>query len=81
MSWQRGEFSGFDHTDRIITAQAFVPLLLHVATHFFIGLGPTISRDIDSTERIGIGTPSGQTVVDPVKTTTIALQSVIGGWF
>jgi hypothetical protein len=79
-SWRSFSVGGSENSDRLVTAQVFVPALLHVATHFFLGLGPTISRDLDSTERFGLVTPTGSTTVT-VKTTTIALQSVIGGWF
>jgi hypothetical protein len=79
-SWRSFSVGGNESTDRLITAQAFVPALLHVTSHFFLGLGPTISRDLDSTQRFGFVTPTAQTTV-AVKTTTIALQSVIGGWF
>ena len=83
-SWEKTAFSGssFSRTDRVITAQAFVPVLLHVTSHFFIGLGPMISRDVDSTRQVLLLSSAGEAVVnDEVKTTTIGLQSVIGGWF
>jgi hypothetical protein len=79
VSWQTS--TGSDTTERVITVQAFAPAILHVAPHFFLGLGPTVSRDIDSTFRVGIISPGGSTVVSSPKTTTIGLQSVIGGWF
>ena len=77
-SWRNTYFRGSSSTDRVITLEVFVPALFHVTSHFFLGLGPNISRDIDSTVSF---LTLGGTAVTEAKRTTIGLQSVIGGWF
>jgi hypothetical protein len=54
------------------TVSVFAPLLVHPATHFFVGLGPYFSHDLT-------GTVDGDTN-SQLRATTISLSSVIGGW-
>jgi hypothetical protein len=52
-----------------------VPILLHPAPHFFIGLGPGLTSTLFSTA-------SGQSPFNTAdKTTTVGLFSTLGGWF
>ena len=78
--WATHSFGG--GTARLITAQAFAPVLFHVVPHFFLGAGPAVFRELDSTNRTGILTSGGTFVfVSTPLLTTVGLQSVIGGWF
>ncbi len=47
-----------------LQVNVFVPVLLHPATHFFLGFGPALDADISGS----------------VKTTTIAGRLTLGGW-
>jgi len=47
------------------------PLLVHVAPHFFIGLGPRVSHDV---------TASYDRITYENRNTTLSLGSLIGGW-
>jgi hypothetical protein len=67
-------------TTRVLTVQGFLPALFHVASHFYVGLGPSISREVDSTTILD-GGGAVATTGDPGKFTRISVQSVIGGWF
>jgi len=64
-----------DATDRMLSLQFVAPILLHLVPHFFVGFGPDFSIDLTSSRTI-----AGQSS-DGSKTTTIGLESVIGGWF
>jgi hypothetical protein len=55
--------------------QLYAPLLLHLAPHFFVGLGPQIQTDLAVSANVG-----GQPVKDPPKTTSYGLYFTIGGW-
>ncbi|MBX3129868.1 MAG: hypothetical protein KF718_24340 [Polyangiaceae bacterium] len=54
-----------------LTLQAHVPLLIHPAKHFFIGIGPTFEMDLMSKVEDNDGN----------KDTAFGLASVVGGWF
>lgn len=47
-----------------LTVNLFVPVMLHPATHFFLGFGPALDADVSGS----------------VKTTTVAGRLTIGGW-
>ncbi|HEX3343606.1 MAG TPA: hypothetical protein VHS09_03495, partial [Polyangiaceae bacterium] len=55
--------------------QAYAPLLLHLAPHFFIGLGPGIQTDLTASANA-----AGQNVPNVPKTTSYGLYLTIGGW-
>jgi hypothetical protein len=55
--------------------QLYAPLLLHLAPHFFVGLGPQIQTDLTVSANAG-----GTAVKDPPKTTSYGLYFTIGGW-
>ena len=73
------ESAGQSDTGHVIAVGGFVPALWHVTSHFFIGLGPAISADIDS--ELTFINSTGTAVFVGSNTTRIGLQSVIGGWF
>ena len=55
--------------------QAYAPLLLHLAPHFFVGLGPQIQTDLTASQSSqGVSNPH------PAKTTSYGLYFTIGGW-
>jgi hypothetical protein len=53
----------------------YAPLLLHMAPHFFVGLGPGIATDLAAS-----ASANGQSVSNPTKTTSYGLYFTIGGW-
>ena len=55
--------------------QLYAPLLLHLAPHFFMGLGPGVQTDLTASQSSG-----GQSSTNPSKTTTYGLYFTIGGW-
>jgi hypothetical protein len=55
--------------------QVYAPLLLHLAPHFFAGLGPGIQTDLTASANSG-----GVSVPHPPKTTSYGLYFTIGGW-
>jgi hypothetical protein len=59
-----------DHTMAHAWVSAEAPLLVHVARHFFVGLGPWASHDLDDTDQYNY-TNLG---------TTFGLSSILGGW-
>lgn len=61
-----GAGSGYD-----VPVVVNIPVLLHPASHFFLGVGPTFSRDL-------VATVGGQSIP---KTTNYGLQGIIGGYF
>jgi len=52
----------------------YAPLLVHPASHFFLGLGPEAFRDI--TYSVDDGSSRANT-----RRTFIGLSSIVGGWF
>lgn len=54
----------------VLTASVFVPAMLHLATHFFVGVGPTVSEDIVHTQETGPQT----------RRTALGASTIIGGW-
>jgi hypothetical protein len=54
----------------VLTASVFLPALAHLASHFFVGLGPSASEDLVHTEQRG----------PDVMRTAFGVTSVIGGW-
>jgi hypothetical protein len=65
--------SGNNPTLTTISLQFFVPLLFHPTKHFFLGFGPAFSYDLAASV-------SNATREAP-KTTTIAAQTILGGYF
>jgi hypothetical protein len=55
--------------------QLYAPLLLHLAPHFFVGLGPKIQTDLTASANY-----AGTNVPNPPKTTSYGLYFTIGGW-
>jgi hypothetical protein len=55
--------------------QVYAPLLLHLAPHFFMGLGPGVQTDLTASQSQG-----GQSSTNPSKTTSYGLYFTIGGW-
>jgi hypothetical protein len=53
----------------------YAPLLLHLAPHFFVGLGPGVQTDLTVS-----ASQNGQSVQNPQKTTSYGLYFTIGGW-
>jgi hypothetical protein len=53
----------------------YAPLLLHLAPHFFAGLGPGVQTDLTAS-----ASQSGQSISNPPKTTSYGLYFTIGGW-
>jgi hypothetical protein len=55
--------------------QVYAPVLLHLAPHFFAGLGPGIQTDLTASySAAGVSAPN------PPKTTSYGLYFTIGGW-
>ena len=53
----------------------YVPLLVHPAPHFFVGLGPFVTHDVDheyTAQNGGKGKNEG---------TTVGAALTVGGWF
>jgi hypothetical protein len=68
MATKGGSGSTFD-------VQLYAPLLLHLAPHFFVGLGPGIQTDLTASQSsAGVSNPN------PPKTTSYGLYFTIGGW-
>lgn len=55
--------------------QIFAPLLLHLAPHFFAGLGPYLQTDLSASASSG-----GHSATDYPKQTSYGLMFTIGGW-
>ncbi len=59
---------------RTTTASAYLPILWHVAPHFFIGIGPDYQTDLTATvESSGSESPSN-------KNSWLGVATTIGGW-
>lgn len=61
---------GPDVTETVVVAELFVPLLLHPATHFFVGLGPDVYLDLAHT----VESSSNRRLF-------VGATSTVGGWF
>ena len=59
-------------TSLIVNVAAYAPLLFHVAPHFYIGCGPTVSRELVDKD------PS--TTAGPNNATTVGASLGVGGW-
>ena len=59
------------NTHKLVQAAIFAPLTYELATHFFVGLGPSFAIDLYS--------KSGRINAD--KNTTFGISSVVGGYF
>jgi hypothetical protein len=55
--------------------QAYAPVLLHLAPHFFAGLGPQIQTDLTASKSV-----LGVSATTVPKTTSYGLYFTIGGW-
>jgi hypothetical protein len=64
-----------DETQSVWALVASAPLLYHPVPHFFLGLGPAVRVDLSSS------VSAGGTSMDSNKTTSLAIESLIGGWF
>jgi hypothetical protein len=53
----------------------YAPFLLHLAPHFFAGLGPQIQTDLTASQSV-----AGKSVTDPPKQTSYGILFTIGGW-
>jgi hypothetical protein len=65
--------SGLSSSRTSVLLGGSLPLLVHVAPHFFVGIGPQLATEISAT----VSNFSG----DVPKATTFAIKSIIGGWF
>jgi hypothetical protein len=65
-------------TEKILSASIFVPAMVHLATHFFVGIGPTVTEDIVHTNDF----QRGGTSIDAPQTrrTGYGASTIIGGW-
>jgi hypothetical protein len=61
-----------EYTATFISVGAFAPLLLHVATHAFVGLGPRVWHDLQRRE---------QKSRQDFPSTTLGGSLLVGGWF
>ena len=55
--------------------QLYAPVLLHLAPHFFAGLGPNLQTDLSAS-----ASASGVSVPNVPKETSYGLLFTIGGW-
>ncbi len=62
------------YTDSSFWFSGSVPLLVHAASHFFVGLGPNFAHDFSRTASF----PNGASVQN--RGTTIGAGLVVGGW-
>ena len=62
---------GMDSSGYTFSLAIFAPLLVHIAPHLFVGIGPVFSTDL-------ISKVEGN---DNAKTTDIGITSVVGGYF
>jgi len=69
------DVAGSGYSYNTFDVQLYAPLLLHLAPHFFVGLGPQIQTDLAVSAN-----SAGQSVKDPPKTTSYGLYFTIGGW-
>jgi len=58
------------YTPTVVVIGLFAPLLVHLASHFFVGLGPDVYTDLSH----DVGGLSN-------KRTFVGLSSIVGGWF
>jgi len=61
-----------DSTERIVAFNGFAPLLAHVATHFYIGFGPSLYTEVSHSY--------GSNSSNDTKETRIGAQLTVGGW-
>lgn len=61
------------------TIGVFAPFLFHVATHFYLGVGPDFSTQafVNQTN----GGPNPPPINNPPKVTTFGAMATVGGWF
>ncbi len=57
----------------------FAPLLFHPMRHFYLGLGPDVSRQVANSESASTG--SVTTTIYPNKTTSLGFMATFGGYF
>ncbi|HLK91417.1 MAG TPA: hypothetical protein VKZ18_16080 [Polyangia bacterium] len=55
----------------VVSVGIYAPFLLHLATHFFVGLGPSVTVDLHNSN--GVGGASN-------RATAFGVSSVVGGW-
>jgi len=67
--------AGKGYSANTFDVQVYAPVLLHLAPHFFMGLGPQIQTDLTASE-----SAAGQSINNPPKTTSYGLYFTIGGW-
>ncbi|HEX3596472.1 MAG TPA: hypothetical protein VHU80_15285, partial [Polyangiaceae bacterium] len=66
-STSQGTFRSDNHA---LTASIFVPVMFHLATHFFVGFGPSVSEDIVHVEG---SAPQN-------RGTSFGASTLVGGW-
>jgi hypothetical protein len=59
----------------VLDLQIYAPLLLHLAPHFFVGLGPNLQTDLTASASV-----NSASVPNPPKETSYGLLFTIGGW-
>jgi hypothetical protein len=70
-----GSSGGVSGSANAFDFQIFAPLLLHLAPHFFAGLGPYLQTDLSAS-----ASEAGHSVASYPKQTTYGLMFTIGGW-
>jgi|SRR5579859_1163767 len=59
------------------TLGVYLPFLFHVATHFYLGVGPDLSSQVVTSQSSG----NGANAPNPPKVTTFGAMATVGGWF
>jgi hypothetical protein len=75
---QEDEASRLVNAETITAVSLYVPVLVHPATHFFFGFGPSVTRDLSRGIAAG-SSASAPSVQNP--STTVAAGAIVGGWY
>ena len=65
-----------DEHAKIVSVGLYAPVLVHPATHFFVGFGPSVAHDL--AHSISFGSTSANPVEN--ESTTLGAGLVVGGW-
>jgi len=65
-----------DYRDTFIWIALYAPVLVHVASHFFLGFGPSVSQDLSHSETFSNSSASPQN-----RLTSVSADLVVGGAF
>jgi hypothetical protein len=65
-------------TEKILGASIFVPAMVQLATHLFVGLGPSVAQDIVHTVQFQNGTATADG--EQNRRTGFGASTIIGGW-